>query len=117
MRPAVLLVLFALVAACDSASDAPAATALYVGNRGAGEADGTVTRVDLASGATETLGGFGGRVRSVAVRGRRLVVLVERPASGEEPRGRIAVVDLDTGARTETPVGSPSITPRPNCCP
>ncbi len=97
MRSA-LLVLFGLaLASCDASAPA-APAAVYVGNRGAGEAGGTVTRLDpadLSAPGAEAFGAFGGRVMSVVESGRRLYVLVDLPG----PLGRIDVVDLDTGER------------------
>lgn len=98
-RFAPLLALLAL-AACDTSTDA-GPDAAYVGNRGAGAAGGTVTR--LSADGPDLPAGAGGRVESVVQLGRRLYVLADAPAGG-----RLDVFDLDTGAlERQTAVPAP----------
>ena len=91
MRRLALTLAVLSLAACDSSADA-GPDAVYVGNRGAGAAGGTITR--LSPDGPDLPGDIGGRVESVVQLGRRLYVLVDAPDGG-----RLDVVDLDTGTR------------------
>ena len=101
-----LLVLLTLTtrAACDSS--APDTTAaVYVGNQGIfSDNGGTVTAYDVGTGAARTAfssADLGGLVQNLKVRGGRLYVFLNFDDSFTTGRGRIDVVDLQTGERTQ----------------
>lgn len=98
-RLASVLLAIALLAGCDTdALDVP--PAVFVGSQGAGEA-GSVTRYDLATGDVVSAAvPVDGRVQNLKVRGGRLYVFLLFDDSRETTRGRIDVVDLETGERT-----------------
>jgi hypothetical protein len=102
-----LLVLFSallLVGACDSNTSAPETTAVYVGNQGIfSDNSGTLTRHDPASGATtqDAVPNLGGLVQALRIHDGRLYVLLNFADSFSASRGRIDVVDLQTGQRVQ----------------
>lgn len=112
MRHFLLLALAALtVSACDSGTDTPATAAVYVGNQGIfSDNGGTVTRVDPEAGtaAQDAVPNLGGLVQGLVVSGDRLYTLLNFSDSFSGGTGRIDVVDLETGQRTQQiAVGTP----------
>ena len=112
MRRFLLLAIAALtVSACDSGTDTPATAAVYVGNQGIfSDNGGTVTRIDPATGTAtaDAVPALGGLVQSLVVSGGRLYTLLNFSDSFTADRGRIDVVDLETGQRTQQiDVGTP----------
>jgi hypothetical protein len=112
MRRLLLLSLAALaVSACDSGTDTPATSAVYVGNQGLfSDNGGTLTRYDPESGTAtqDAVPALGGLVQSLVVQGDRLYTLLNFNDSFSANRGRIDVVDLETGQRTaQIAVGTP----------
>lgn len=100
-----LLVFAALlaVAGCDSSGD-DTPTAVYVGNQGIfSDNGGSLTAYDpVASTTTPAPGGeLGGLVQTLKVRGGRLYVFLNFDDSFTTRRGRIDVIDLETGQRTQ----------------
>ena len=104
MRP-LLLPLLLLVAACDSSDPTPATTdAVFVGNQGIfTDNGGSVTRYDPATGTAtpDAVADLGGLVQSLTVHNDRLYVLLNFDDSFNTGRGRIDVVDLQTGQRVQ----------------
>ena len=100
---AFLLVLALAVAACDAS--APGSTAsVFVGNQGIfSDNGGTVTEYDPEAGVAraDAVPALGGLVQNLEVRGGRLYVFLNFSDSFTSYRGRIDVVDLKTGARTQ----------------
>lgn len=105
MRRLSLVCLAFFVAACDTTAPTPAeTTAVFVGNQGIfADNSGSVTRHDPASGATtaDAVPDLGGLVQNVVVHNDRLYVLLNFDDSFSTRRGRIDVIDLATGARTQ----------------
>ena len=113
MRRFLLLALALGLAACDSTEpDVPAAArALYVGNQGNfSDNNGSVTRYDLEGGAVtqDAVPSVDGLVQNLVSLGDRLVVLLNYDDSFTTGRGRVDVVDLETGAlEAQAAVGTP----------
>ncbi|HEX9950740.1 MAG TPA: hypothetical protein VGB53_03155 [Rubricoccaceae bacterium] len=112
MRRFLLLTLAALtISACDSSTDTPATAGIYVGNQGIfSDNGGTVTLIDPVTGTTtqDAVPNLGGLVQSLVVSGDRLYTLLNFSDSFSANTGRIDVVDLQTGARTQQiTVGTP----------
>ncbi|HEX8385274.1 MAG TPA: hypothetical protein VF576_03765 [Rubricoccaceae bacterium] len=111
MRRFLLAALALSVSACDSGTDTPVTSAVYVGNQGLfSDNGGTVTRIDPATGAAtqDAVPALGGLVQSLTVQGGRLYALLNFNDSFSENTGRIDIVDLETGQRTrQITVGTP----------
>lgn len=112
MRHLLLIAFAALaVSACDSGTDTPTTSDIYVGNQGLfSDNGGTVTRIDVATGTAtqDAVPALGGLVQSLVVQGDRLYTLLNFNDSFSANRGRIDVVDLTTGQRTgQIAVGTP----------
>lgn len=105
MRRFLLLLPALLLAACDTTEPTPAeTTAVFVGNQGIfADNSGSVTRYDPSNGATtpDAVADLGGLVQNVVVHNDRLYVLLNFDDSFATRRGRIDVVDLSTGVRTQ----------------
>ncbi len=97
------LLLLALLAACDTTTPPPAETsAVFVGNQGIfSDNSGSVTRYDPTSGTTtpDAVADLGGLVQNVVVYNDRFYVLLNFDDSFSTERGRIDVIDLETGGR------------------
>ncbi len=103
MRRLFLLPLLLVLAACDASGD-DATAAVYVGSQGIfSDNGGTVTAYDPETGAAtaDAVPDLGGLVQNLKVRGGRLYVFLNFDDSFTTGRGRIDVVDLETGQRTQ----------------
>ncbi len=103
MRRLFLLPLLLALAACDSSGDDTTA-AVYVGNQGIfSDNGGSVTAYDPEAGTAtaDAVANLGGLVQNLKVRGGRLYVFLNFDDSFTTGRGRIDVVDLETGERTQ----------------
>ena len=92
------------LSACDSEVETPATAAVYVGNQGIfSDNGGSVTRVDPVGGTAtqDAVPNLGGLVQSLVVSGDRLYTLLNFSDSFSANTGRIDVVDLETGQRTQ----------------
>lgn len=109
-RFALLLALPLALTACDSGGPGDDVAGVYVLNQGAfgNDASGGVTTYDPETMATGALTAPGGLVQAGVVRDGRLYLLINFSDSFSSGRGRLDVIDIETGATLQqVDVGTP----------
>ncbi|MEL6614501.1 MAG: hypothetical protein AAFQ43_02115 [Bacteroidota bacterium] len=98
------------LAACDSSAPGDDVSGVYVLNQGAfgNDASGGVTTYDPETGTAGALSAPGGLVQAGVVRDGRLYLLINFSDSFTTGRGRLDVIDVETGATLQQiDVGTP----------